>query len=181
MSRTYIPPRLRGLAAPPNCDPYYKQPHLPLIAGTAIGTPATNPPLMSDLRERFHKFASIVTPAAGSTNTLITSYTVPAGSLARVVGLLFFYQGAGFIEGDATLLYWSLRLNGAGYIRDYDVIPNTLGSLTSGPWPVPAGINLNAGDLLEVLVTVPGGSTITTGGTTRVHGHLLGYYWPASA
>jgi hypothetical protein len=165
-NRTYIPPRrqvggpaatpgarvpLRGLGTPPDCGPYYSQWGLP-----------------------------ITTPAPGTSLALITgaSFTCPNGHQAKCVGLVVEYIGTGFVQGDATLLFYSLRLNGAQFIRDYAKIPNTLGDLSAGPWPVPAAIKLSPNDLLEVLVTVPGGSTIGTGGTNRVHGHILGYYWP---
>lgn len=181
MSRTFIPPQSRGLGAPPGCDPYYEQRHLPLVAPGPVGTPGATGALSSDLRERFHSFASIVTPAANNLNQLIVGFTVPASSQAAIVGIACFYVGTGFVEGDSTLLFFSLRLNGAGFIRDYQTIPNTLGGLANGPWPVPGKIKLNAGDLVEFLVSVPAGSTITTGGTTRCHAHMLGYYWPSGA
>jgi hypothetical protein len=162
------------------CDVYQRQLVLPRVLGPGpAAAGAVNPSAPSN-RERFHAFNSIVTPAAGTTNSLVVSFQVPSGHNCEVIGLLNFYSGTGFIEGDATLLYFSLRLNGAGFVRDYAVIPNTLGSLSSGPWPVIGKLKLVAGDLLEYLVTVPVGSTIATGGTNRVHSHILGYYWPVT-
>jgi hypothetical protein len=194
-NRTYIPPRrqvggpaatpgarvpLRGLGTPPDCGPYYSQWGLPITTpapGTITPPDQTAPP---DNKERWHSFGSIVAPAPGTSLALITgaSFTCPNGHQAKCVGLVVEYIGTGFVQGDATLLFYSLRLNGAQFIRDYAKIPNTLGDLSAGPWPVPAAIKLSPNDLLEVLVTVPGGSTIGTGGTNRVHGHILGYYWP---
>lgn len=167
---------LGDLGTPPDCAPYYKQRGLPgsAPAGT-IGATDVAPP---DNRERFHSFNSIVAPAAGTTNAVITSFTCPIGHQAKVVGILVNYIGGAWVEGDPTLIYFSLRLNGAQFVRDYSQIPNQLGDLAAGPWPVPGAIKLAPNDLLEVLVTVPGGSTIATGGTNRVHGHLLGWYWP---
>jgi hypothetical protein len=178
-TRTYIPPRRQALGSigePPACGPFYDQPTLPNngVEAGAIGPPA-NP---ADSRQRFHRFNSIVCPAAGTSLALITSYTVPDGHRAFAVGLLLRYEGTGFVEGDATLLFFSIRLNGASFVPDYASIPNTLGSLTAGPWPLPGRLKLFAADLVEILVTVPGGSTIATGGTNRVHGHLTGYYEP---
>lgn len=179
-NRRYIPPRLQGMGAPPPCDTFYDQPHLPLRNNPAgvVGPPMPGAP-MDDQRQRFHAFNSIATPAAGTTNQLIVSYTVPNGHDAKVVGLLVRYEGSGFTEGVSTLLYFSIRLNGTTFVQNYDVIPNTLGSLTAGPWPIPSAIRLSPNDLIEVLVTVPGGSTIVTG-TTRCHGHLVGWYAPQS-
>ena len=180
MERAYIGPRDRALGTlgeAPDCAPYYSQRSLPKTGTSAgqIGGPPGPPP---DNRERFHSFASIVAPAPNSSNVFITSFTCPQGHQAKVVGILVHYEGSGFVEGDATMLFFSLRLNGAQFVRDYASIPNTLGSLPSGPWPVPAAIKLAPNDLLEVLVSVPAGSPIGTGGNNRMHGHLLGYYWP---
>lgn len=177
-TRRYIPQSQRGgLGTPPDCAPFYDQQHLPLVKPT-IGAPPVSGGPPPDQRQRFHAFDSIVCPAANTSNTLIVAYTVPEGHQAKVVGLHVGYVGSGFVEGDEALLFFSIRLNGASFVQDYATIPNTLGSLTSGPWPVPAAIKLFAKDLIEILVTVPLGSTIGTGGTNRVHGHLVGYYWP---
>jgi hypothetical protein len=181
-SRTYIPPsrqvrRTPGIGEAPNCGPYYDQSVLPSTGAPpgTIAPPDQGPP---DNKERWHSFNSIVAPAAGTSNALITSFLTPNGHQAKTVGLVVEYIGTGFVQGDPTLLFFSLRLNGAQFVRDYQRIPNTLGDLSAGPWPIPAAIKLAPNDLLEVLVTVPGGSTIGTGGTNRVHGHILGYYWP---
>lgn len=173
-NRTYVKP---GMGVAPDCGEFYDQPHLPVVRG-AIGVPAAPGGPPPDQRQRFHAFNALTTPAAGTTNSLIVSYQIPVGHEGRVVGLLLRYEGSGFTEGISTLLYFSVRLNGSSFVQQYDVIPNTLGSLTSGPWPIPACIKLAANDLIELLVTVPGGSTITTGGTTKCHGHLIGYYRP---
>lgn len=192
-TRTYIPPArqvggpgrpavrvpLRGLGEPPNCGPYYSQWGLPITTpapGTITPPDQTAPP---DNKERWHSFNSIVAPAPGTLLAPITSFLCPNGHQAKCVGLVVEYIGTGFVQGDAvTGLFFSIRLNGAQFVRDYSSIPNTLGDLSAGPWPIPAAIKLSPNDLLEVLVTVPGGSVIGTGGTNRMHGHILGYYWP---
>jgi len=175
--RTFVPPSERGMGVAPDCAPFYDQQHLPLVK-PAIGTPGGPGGPPPDQRQRFHAFNSIVTPAANTSNQLIVGYTVPAGHQAKVVGLLLRYEGSGFVEGDSSLLFFSVRLNGTSFVQDYAQIPNTLGSLTSGPWPIPGAIKLFSADLIEILVSVPLGSTVGTGGTNRVHGHLVGYYWP---
>ena len=181
-TRRFVPASKRGVGSigtPPDCAPYDDQQHLPLIKPpVGMPAPAGGPP--PDQRQRFHFFNSIVTPAVGTLNQLIVAYTVPAGHQAKVVGLHVGYVGSGFTEGDAAGLFFSVRLNGTSSVQNYDVIPNTLGSLTSGPWPIPAAIKLFAADLIEIIVTVPVGSTIAVGGTNRMHGHLVGYYWPIS-
>jgi hypothetical protein len=175
--RRYIPPSQRGIGTPPDCAPYYDQQHLPLVK-PAIGMPPGPGGPPPDQRQRFHVFDSIVAPAANTSNTLVVGYTVPDGHQAKVVGIHVGYVGTGFVEGDEALLFFSVRLNGTSFVENYAVIPNTLGSLTSGPWPIPAAIKLFAKDLIEILISVPAGSAIGTGGTNRMHGHLLGYYWP---
>ena len=175
--RRYIPPSQRGMGAPPDCVPFYDQAHLPLVK-PAIGTPQGPGGPPPDQRQRFHVFNSIVAPALGTSNALVVSYTVPEGHQAKVVGLHVGYVGTGFVEGDAALLFFSIRLNGTSFVENYSSIPNTLGSLTSGPWPVPAAIKLYSKDLIEILISVPLASTIGVAGTNRMHGHLVGYYWP---
>lgn len=179
-ARTYVPRRRQMMGEIPNCGPYYNQPVLPRNSPGTIPPASSNPVEPVDPRERFHKFNSIVTPAVGTSNALITSYTVPLAHQAAVVGLLVHYEGVGFVEGDATMLFFALRLNGAQFVSDYSSIPNTLGDLKAGPWPIPGRLKLFAGDLLEVLVSIPLASPIGVGGTNRCHGHLVGYYWPAA-
>ena len=179
MSRTPFARSRQVLGEVPACGPYYSQPGLPRVDTPGQIQPAGTP---QDNRARFHQFNSIVAPAAGSPITLITSYTVPDGHHSGVLGLLLQYVAAvppgGFIQGDPTVMFFSLRLNGLQFVRNYQTIPNTLGSFDSGPWPIPGKIKLFSGDLLEILVTVPGGSGLATGGTNRFHGHLVGFEEP---
>lgn len=188
-SRTAVPRRrqMLGAAGAPaarapinNCEPYLDQPVLPRNSPGTIPPADSNPTEPQDTRQRFHRFASIVCPAPANVFTQICEYDVPLGHQAAVVGLLVHYEGTGFVEGDASLLFFALRLNGNQFVSDYNSIPNTLGSLPAGPWPIPGRLKIFAGDKLEILVQVPVGSTIATGGTNRVHGHLVGYYWPTS-
>lgn len=181
--RTYTPKRRQVLGSVgeiPNCEPYYDQPVLPRNTPGSIPPASSNPVEPQDTRQRFHRFGAVVTPAANTSFFQICEYDVPQAHQAAVVGLLVHYEGTGFVEGDPTLLFFSLRLNGNQFVSDYDIIPNTLGSLPAGPWPIPGRLKIFAGDRLEILVSVPAGSTIATGGTTRCQGHLVGYYWPAS-
>lgn len=179
-TRTYIPKSRRALGEAPDCGPYQNQPGLPRISSP--GTISPDSPLPGDNRSRFHQFNSIVAPVAGTSNAVITQYTVPDGHQSGVFGLLLQYVATtppgGFIEGDATILFFSLRLNGLQFVRNYAVIPNTLGSFDGGPWPIPGRLKLFAADLLEILATVPGASPLATGGTNRLHGHLVGYETP---
>lgn len=167
------------LGEAPACGPYYNQTGLPRISEPGSIAPDTS---NHDNRARFHVFNSISAPAAGAGATVITSYTVPDGHQSSVLGLLLYYIAAtgtgNFVQGDATVLFFSLRLNSAQFVRNYQTIPNTLGSFDGGPWPIPGKLKLFAGDLLEILVTVPGGSGLVTGGSNRVHGHLVGFEEP---
>jgi hypothetical protein len=169
----------RGLGTPPNCEPYYDQRSLPRRMQPGAIAPVA--PLDVDNFERFHAFGSIVCPGATGVATLVTSVTIPTGNQGKVVGLICFYDGSGNVEGRASDLFFSLRVNGSQFVRDYQTIPNTLGSLSSGPFPIPRAIKLFGGDLLELLVTVPIASPIATGAPNRMNGHLVGYYWPVGA
>jgi hypothetical protein len=178
--RTPVARSRQMLGEVPACGPYYNQPGLPRVSQPGSISPDGTAP--HDNRARFRQFNSIVAPAAGTSNAVITQYTVPDGHQSGVLGLMLQYVATvppgGFIQGDATVLFFSLRLNGAQFIRNYQTIPNTLGSFDSGPWPIPGKIKLFAGDLLEILATVPGGSGLATGGTNRLHGHLVGFEEP---
>ena len=177
--RTLVrPPRRQLLGDLPNCAPYYDQLRMP----TALQPGQLAPAPPQDLRQRFHAFNSIIAPVAGTSLALITSYVVPAAHLASIVGIMLQYIGtpAPPPEGDATQYFFSVRLNSVQMVPFWSNIPNTLGNFDNGPWPVPGKLNLFASDLVEVLVTVPGGSTIATGSPNRFHAHLLGYYWPNS-
>lgn len=126
-----------------------------------------------------HRRSSIAVPAPNTTNTAIVNYTCQAGFRSVITHVLLVYIGGSPpTEGDAAELYYSLRLNSGYFVRDFESITTTLGSLTNGPYPIPDGIRLTAGNFLEALVTVPLGSPIATGAPNRVHAHLLGWEWP---
>lgn len=179
-TRTVVPRRRQVLGSIPDCAPYYDQPVLPRNAPGSIPPASSNPTEPQDTRQRFHRFASIVCPAPAAVFTQICVYEVPLAHQAAVVGLHLNYIGGAWVQGDPAQIFFALRLNGNQFVSDYDLIPNQLGSLPAGPWPIAGRLKIFAGDRLEVLVQVPVGSTLATGGTNRVHGHLIGYYWPAS-
>jgi len=138
--------------------------------------PWLDPPQVS---EYIHNRGSIVCPDAGTTDTVITSYRVQPGYAAVLTYVLFEYRGATDpIQGDATSLYYSLRLDGSLFLRDFAQITTQLGSLTHGPYPIPGAIPLRAGQTVEGLVTVPAASGVATGDPNRVFCHLLGWQWP---
>ncbi|TAJ99763.1 hypothetical protein EPO44_10200 [bacterium] len=110
----------------------------------------------------------------------MVSYQVQEGYAAVLVGLVNLYSGTGYTQGTATLLTWKLRLDQTEDVQFYENILMDHGNLAT-PWPVPGGIRLKSGQLLELRVTVPVGSTIGVGGTNRNIGVLMGWEWPAAA
>ncbi len=129
--------------------------------------------------EYFHVRNSIVCPAAGAAETVVASYTVPDGFTAIINMILNLYIGAAApVEGDVAELFYGIRINQDYYARDFGQIATTLGSLTQGPYPVPGGMILAAGSLVEYTVTVPAGSPVATGAPNRIHCQLLGWHWP---
>jgi hypothetical protein len=129
-----------------------------------------------------HARAAIVCPAVGTSNTLVIAYTVPKGFSFVLQGIVCLYTGTTApVEGDSDSLLYRLRANSAFFVRDFGLIATTLGSLTNGPYPIPGGVKLDAGTLLELVVTVPAASGIATGGINRIHGHLIGIEWAAVA
>ena len=144
---------------------------VPQPGGAAWRNPSSNSTYI-------HRRLSIVVPVPGTTDELIVAYTCPAGFRAVITQLVFLYIGAvAPVEGDVAQLYYSLRLNSGYFARDFATIDTHLGSLDV-PYPIPDGIRLSAGTLIEALVTVPALSPIAVGAPNRVHAHLLGWQWP---
>lgn len=131
--------------------------------------------------KHFHKRGSLVVPAAGTSNSIVVSYTVPFGFEAVLTHVLNVYIGAAApIEGLATDLFYTIRVAETYPLEDFGSIITTLGSLTNGPYPIPGGARFTAGQVVEYLVSVPAGTGIATGGTNFVHCQLLGWHWPTT-
>ena len=122
------------------------------------------------------KIGGIVTPAAGVLLSVVTSYQVPEGHDAVIVGVFHTYVGSGFVQASPGSLLWYVRVD-AAVLPDFDAMSYDLGAIST-PWPVPSGIRLESGQLVEYLVSVPGGSPITTGGNNRNLAGLIGWEWP---
>src|SRR3989304_3594854 len=140
---------------------------IPVPGGASWRNPSLN-------SQYIHRRAALVCPAAGTTDEPIVDYTCPAGFRSVITQLVLPYIGSNPpVEGLATDLYYSLRLNSGDFVRDFAQGTTHLGPLDL-PYPVPDGIRLSAGNYLEALVTVPLTSGVATGGTNYVHAHLLG-------
>jgi hypothetical protein len=124
-----------------------------------------------------HKRGSLVMPAPNNALQLITQYKVPTGQLATLTHVVLMYSGSGFIPGDATNLYFSLRLDSTYMLQDFEAVVTNLGSFEL-PFPIPGGVRLRAQQLVEALVTVPAGSPVSTGAGSYAHAFLIGYQWP---
>lgn len=122
------------------------------------------------------KVAGIVTPVAGTLLSLVTSYQVPDGHDAVIVGVFHTYVGSGFVQATSAALLWYIRVDGA-VLPDFDAMNTDLGAIST-PWPVPSGVRLQSGQLVEYLVSVPGGSPISVGGNNRNLAGLIGWEWP---
>jgi hypothetical protein len=133
-----------------------------------------------------HRRGVLVVPAAAiapadPTEGIITSYTVPNGWLFLLTHILLQYMGAtaaADFEGLETELFYTLRVDGRQFPDDFGTINTSLGGLSQGPYPISGGIQFSGGNLVELVVNVPSGSMIATGGTNRVFGHLIGWARP---
>ena len=146
-----------------------------MLAPKASAHPSSVPTQNSDY---VHRRGALVVPAPNNLNQLVVSYRVPEAFEAVLTHLVFLFTGTtGPDPGDATQLYYSLRVNGSYMARDFAQVATSLGSLEI-PYPVPGGMLLSAGTLIEGLVSVPNASPISTGAGNYAHIHLLGWQWP---
>ena len=127
----------------------------------------------------FDEFASIVTPAANSTETLVLSYPIPFGYDGIILAVTNLFTGPGFVEGSGNLI-WRIRIGAAALqgtpVRNYSNIRNTLGSLQQ-PRTVFGGILVESDQTLQYTVTHAIGSPIVPAGT-RIICNVAGFYWP---
>ena len=127
-----------------------------------------------------HERGSLAVPDADGLFHVIVSFTCQPGYAAAVSHLLVNFTGPGAppVEGDATSLFYALRVNSMYFPRNFGTINSSLGSLSHGPYPVPGAIRLKDGETLEGLGNVPIGSGVGTGAPNFVHCHLIGWQWP---
>lgn len=119
----------------------------------------------------------LTTPAPGTADSVVLSFTVPTGWDGVVKALANVYTGPGFVEGSGDLI-WRLRVNGQ-YVKNYDSIQTTLGSFEE-PRKIEGGIVLSSGQLVEYLVTVAAAASIPTGAGTQIVCFLRGFFYPRS-
>jgi hypothetical protein len=129
--------------------------------------------------EPFDEFASIVTPNANGTETLVLTFTIPYAYDGIVLGVFNGFTGPGFVEGSGNLI-WRIRLGQASLlgkpVRNYNNIRVTLGSLAQAR-SVQGGILVQSGQIVQYSVTHAIGSPIVPAGT-RIICNITGFYWP---
>jgi hypothetical protein len=134
---------------------------------------------VAETAEYVHRRGSIVVPPNDGSYNTIVDFTVQAGYEAVLSHLLFVFSGATPPqEGDSASIFYAVRIDGGFYARDFQSIDTSLGSLANGPYPIPGGLRLKAGQTVEGLVNVPVTSAISTGPGNFSICHLIGWQWP---
>jgi hypothetical protein len=122
--------------------------------------------------------SSVAIPAATHTSVVLT-YQVPDGYRFSLRAVVFGFFGAGWNEGTATGLSFTLDVQAAG-TRNVDFLTNVLTHLGSAdqPYPILGRLEFAPNDLLQVNVTNGGG--VTTGASQIAFAHLVGHTYPNS-
>jgi hypothetical protein len=122
--------------------------------------------------------STVAIPGAAST-AVVLSYQVPDGYRFSLRAIVFGFFGAGWNEGTATGLSFTLLVQAAG-TRKVDFLSGVLTHLGSAdqPYPILGPLEFAPNDLLEVTVTNGGG--VTTGASQISFAHLVGHTYPNS-
>lgn len=140
-------------------------------SGFASGPPWIYPP---DNFQGFDSANSILTPAVGAGDTVVLSFKVPFGWDGVIRRLSHNYAGGGFLQGSGAII-WRLRINGQ-IVRNYDAITMEWGTIQQ-PRLID-GIRIYSSQLVEYLVTVPGGSGFIPSQSTFILCSLGGWIYP---
>ena len=128
--------------------------------------------------EPFNSIGAIEAPApSAGVLSVVVSLRVGYGWEGIIKRFGHFYLGDAFIPGTGAIL-WSIRMNGARFLRGLANLDVPIGSLESGGWPVEGGFRIFSNDLVEYLVTIPAASPVATGNGNRVFAWLQGYLYP---
>lgn len=134
---------------------------------------------VADTAEYTHRRGSIEVPAADGSLNVIVSFSVQPGYAAVLTAVLFNFSGqVAPQEGNSADVLYSLRVDSSYFPRDFGSINTSLGSLANGPYPIPGGLRLKAGQTIEGLIQVPVNSPVSTGPGSFAICHLLGWQWP---
>ena len=100
----------------------------------------------------FRKLGGIPTPLAAAGDVEVLSFQVPAGYDGLIAGLFNVYTGPGFLDGGGDI-EWRLLINKV-YAVHLGRVLVTLGS-RQGPFPVEGGIQVQSGNRVQYIVSVP--------------------------
>jgi hypothetical protein len=136
-----------------------------------------------------HIMGSIAAPAYGISNqVLITQYRVPANMFLVIAGILFRYDGSGFVSGSGNVVFTMDVDNpttgvGTGYtvghsVPDYGQILFNLGSFDFGVFPLASRPMFQPNNLISMKgYTV---AIVGTGAPNQLSAMFVGWEWPVS-
>jgi len=127
--------------------------------------------------KNFLPSASAVLPAIGSSVTLNLG-TVPEGMRVTLLGVVFQFEGDGFLDGSGNLLY-TLRVVESGGNRNVEFLTSVstrMGS-TQQPYPILGRLEFQSLNKLELVVRNVG---VVVGSDQFVFGKLSGFLYPNS-
>jgi hypothetical protein len=103
----------------------------------------------------FRKVGAIPTPLAISGDVVVLDFQVPQGYDGLIAGLFHLYTGPGFREGNGDI-EWRVLINKTYAVHLGQVLV-TLGSRQQS-YPVEGGIQIQSGQRIRYIVSVPNGS-----------------------
>jgi hypothetical protein len=125
----------------------------------------------------FNPDKAIPLPATAAVNVTVLSFRVPIGFDGILLAHYHAYRGGGtFVEGSGDII-WRVRANGR-YLRDMGDMELSIGSPQTLS-PVPGGLWLHSGNLVEYVVSAPNGSgSLPLPGEGNILAGLHGWFYP---
>ena len=125
----------------------------------------------------FNLDKAIPLPDPAAVDTVILSFRVPIAFDGILLAQYHAYRGSGvFVEASGDIV-WRVRANGR-YLRDMGNMQLSIGSPQTLS-PVPGGLWLYSGDLVEYIVSAPNGSgNLPLPGQGNILAGLHGWFWP---
>jgi hypothetical protein len=117
----------------------------------------------------------LTTPALGTVDAVVLTYTIPFGWDAVIRGISNRYTGPGFSEGGGDLI-WRIYVNRAA-AKNYDNIRVTFGTGDQNRKVDGNGIRVFGTEVVEYTVSVDAAAAIPIAGTRIIVG-ISGYEYP---
>jgi hypothetical protein len=125
----------------------------------------------------FNPDKAIALPDPATVDAVVLSFRVPIAYDGIILAQYHAYRGSGvFVEGSGDII-WRVRVNGR-YLRDMGNMQVSIGSPQTLS-PVPGGLFVHSGNLVEYVVSAPNGSgNLPLPGQGFILSGLHGWFWP---